>query len=67
VDSAADLIPRAIAEHPDTVALIAGGRAVTYRELGDRVGRVAGALAGLGISRGDRVALLLGTTPEFVE
>jgi long-chain acyl-CoA synthetase len=54
-------------ESPDGVALIAEDRALTYRELEERARAAAGALAGLGVGRGDRVAVLLGNVPEFVE
>ncbi|MYW06304.1 class I adenylate-forming enzyme family protein, partial [Streptomyces sp. SID3343] len=40
---------------------------VTYRELERRTARLAGHLAGLGVERGDRVAVLLGNRVETVE
>ncbi|WP_373302462.1 AMP-binding protein [Streptomyces gelaticus] len=42
-------------------------RRVTYRELERRTARLAGHLAGLGVVRGDRVAVLLGNRVEAVE
>ncbi|WP_333777439.1 type I polyketide synthase [Streptomyces sp. IBSBF 3136] len=42
-------------------------RAVTYRELEERTGRLAGHLAHLGVRRGDRVAVHLGNRVEVVE
>ncbi|MGW0837255.1 SDR family NAD(P)-dependent oxidoreductase [Streptomyces prunicolor] len=42
-------------------------RAVTYRELERRTGRVAGHLVRLGVRRGDRVAIHLGNRVELVE
>ncbi len=39
----------------------------TYGELERRTGRLAGHLAGLGLTRGDRVAVLLGNRVEAVE
>ncbi|MFG2631030.1 type I polyketide synthase [Streptomyces sp. NPDC048473] len=42
-------------------------RRVTYRELERRTARLAGHLAGLGLARGDRVAVLLGNRVEAVE
>ncbi|MFE7285713.1 type I polyketide synthase [Streptomyces noursei] len=42
-------------------------RRVTYRELARRTARLAGHLAGLGVARGDRVAVLLGNRVEAVE
>jgi propionyl-CoA synthetase len=38
----------------------------TYRELRDAVGRFAGALAGLGVERGDRVIVYMPMVPEAV-
>ncbi|MEE6269807.1 type I polyketide synthase [Streptomyces diastatochromogenes] len=42
-------------------------RRVTYRDLARRTARLAGHLAGLGVARGDRVAVLLGNRVEAVE
>ncbi|MCP9210402.1 type I polyketide synthase [Streptomyces cucumeris] len=42
-------------------------RRVTYRELERRTARLAGHLVGLGLARGDRVAVLLGNRVEAVE
>ncbi|MGW7417792.1 AMP-binding protein, partial [Streptomyces sp. NPDC054863] len=42
-------------------------RSVTYHELQSRTARLAGHLAGLGVERGDRVALLMGNRVEWVE
>ncbi len=40
-------------------------RAITYRELLDEVCRFANALKGLGVRKGDRVAIYLGMIPEL--
>lgn len=37
---------------------------ITYRELRDRVARFAGALAGLGVTKGDRVIIYMPMVPE---
>ncbi|MEX1163882.1 MAG: AMP-binding protein [Nitriliruptor sp.] len=58
---------RTALQHPDHPALIAGDRTVTYGELHARVDAVTGALQQLGVGPGDRVAIVLGTTVEFVE
>ncbi len=39
---------------------------ISYRALTDRVARVAGALAGLGVGRGDRVVIYMPMVPEAV-
>jgi len=40
-------------------------RTITYAELLDEVSRVANALKGLGVAKGDRVAVYLGMVPEL--
>ncbi len=52
---------------PDHPALVADGRTVTYGELDARVDAGAAALQERGIAPGDRVAVIDGTTPSFVE
>ncbi|MEU2871945.1 type I polyketide synthase [Streptomyces olivoreticuli] len=42
-------------------------RSVTYRELEERTGRLAGHLTRLGVGRGDRVGIHLGNRVEMVE
>ena len=51
---------------PDAVALHFEGEAITYRQLSLRANRVANGLQGLGVDKGDRVAIMLPNTPEFV-
>jgi long-chain acyl-CoA synthetase len=54
-------------DHGDRVALRTKDDAVslTWAELRDRVDALAGGLAGLGVRRGDTVALMLSNRPEF--
>ncbi len=47
-------------------ALVDDGATVTYAELDARVDAAAAALQGLGLDPGDRVALAIGNTPDFV-
>src|SRR5438270_5655168 len=49
----------------DRVAILFEGRTLTYRELDEASNRVANALTGLGVHRGERVAIYLPNTPEF--
>ena len=51
----------------DHVAVISRGVETTYGQLRDRVARVRGGLAGLGVGSGDRVAMLCGNGLYFVE
>jgi benzoate-CoA ligase len=49
----------------DRPAILHAGGALSYRELDDAVSRAANALAGLGLTRGDRVCFLMKDTPLF--
>jgi long-chain acyl-CoA synthetase len=51
---------------PDRTAVMFYGRAITYRELLDGADRLACALADLGVAKGDRVALYLLNSPQFI-
>jgi long-chain acyl-CoA synthetase len=51
---------------PDAVALRFEGEAITYGELNRGANRVANGLQGMGVEKGDRVALMLPNIPEFV-
>ena len=56
---------------PDSTAIIFPGALgdayrLNYRKLNDDANRMANALAGLGVRKGDRVALLMPNCPQFV-
>ena len=51
---------------PEKTAIVAGGERISYSELLQKVNRLAGALNGLGLKRGDRLALLMHNCPEFI-
>ncbi|MDA0169497.1 long-chain-fatty-acid--CoA ligase [Solirubrobacter taibaiensis] len=52
---------------PDDVALRFRGETTTWSELQNRVEQLAAALAARGVAAGDRVAMLMGNRPEYVE
>ncbi|MGQ9859832.1 MAG: class I adenylate-forming enzyme family protein [Thermodesulfobacteriota bacterium] len=54
-------------KHPDITALVDGDRRFSYRLLLERVKRLSGAMWAEGIQRGDRVAIMLPNSHEFVE
>ena len=60
-------LERHAAMQPDRPAIRFQGRTATWRELDDRVRVLADALAGRGVCPGDRVALVMGNRPEFLE
>ena len=61
-----DDLAEAVAERPGAPALLFKGRTVTYGELDRLSDAYAAALTGLGVARGDRVALLLPNCPQFL-
>lgn len=60
------LLVDATAEFPESVALAFLGKHLTYRELLVQVERFSAVLAGLGVTKGDRVGLLLPNCPQYV-
>ena len=56
----------ATARAPERTAVVFYGRAITYRELREATDRLACALARLGLKKGERVALYLLNSPQFI-
>jgi fatty-acyl-CoA synthase len=54
-----------VSSHPDREALVVGETRVTYPQLGQRVNALAAGLRGLGLNKGDKVAVILDNCPEF--
>jgi len=52
---------------PDQEGLVFGSTRLTYGELNREANRVAHALAGLGVKKGDRVGILLMNSPRFCQ
>jgi acyl-CoA synthetase (AMP-forming)/AMP-acid ligase II len=61
-----ELLGNGATRHPDRVALIFKERRWTYREFQREANRVANGLNGIGVKRGDRVALVLPNSAEFL-
>jgi long-chain acyl-CoA synthetase len=61
-----ELLVNAVAQRPQGIALICGDEQITYRELDRLVGHVAGGVAARGVAKGDRVAMVIGNSIEFV-
>jgi len=61
-----DLVERQARSKPDKTALHFQGEQVAYGELDRRINRVANALVGLGVGKGDRVAVQIGNRPDFI-
>lgn len=61
-----DLLETSASRFGSTVALDFYGSTTTYSALGEQVAKAAEALRGLGVQRGDRVALVLPNCPQHV-
>lgn len=62
-----DLLTQQARRRPDAVAVSDGDRRVTFAALDERVDRLANVLAGLGLERGQRVAILSENRIEYLE
>jgi long-chain acyl-CoA synthetase len=60
------ILEETAAKYPDAICTIFKGRTITYREMNALTDRMAAALAGLGIKKGDRVGIFIPNTPQFV-
>ncbi len=67
VEGIGNWIRRRAVKSRDFPAIVFRDREVTYRELSDRVDRLAFALAARGVVKGTRVAYLGGNSPAFIE
>lgn len=63
--SLGQLFDETVAKMPDRTALIFGQERITYAEFGDKVNRIATALADHGIKKGDRVGLMGPNSPAW--
>jgi fatty-acyl-CoA synthase len=58
---------RSACVYPDRVAISHGARRISYRQMEERVDRFAAQLRAEGLTRGDRVAVLLPNIPAMAE
>ena len=60
------MVAEAAARNPEAEALVCGDRRMNWREVVQQSAQIASGFQGLGLQRGDRVAVLLGNRIEFV-
>ena len=60
-------LQRTLQQNPHQLATVFGDRRRTYRQFGDRVARLAGALQNLGMAAGDRVGMLALNSDRYLE
>ena len=60
------MLEEAAGKYRGKVAIVSGDCRLSYTDLDEAANKVASALLGMGVEKGDRVALLLSNSPEFV-
>jgi long-chain acyl-CoA synthetase len=53
--------------HPDQLALVCGADRLTWGAFGERINRVANALLGMGLKKGDNIAILSANSTAYAE
>jgi long-chain acyl-CoA synthetase len=59
-------LEEAARRYPESPCTIFKGARITYKEMNEITDRLAGALAALGVKKGDRVGIFMPNTPQFV-
>ncbi|PIP05246.1 MAG: hypothetical protein COX52_13035, partial [Syntrophobacterales bacterium CG23_combo_of_CG06-09_8_20_14_all_48_27] len=62
-----DFLTIAAAICPDRDAMVFEGKRWTYSQISERVNSLSNALISLGVSKGDRVAIIQVNCPEYIE
>ena len=60
------MLEKAVKRYGEKTAVAMGDRRLSYAQLDEEANKVANALLGMGVKKGDRVAMLLPNSPEFV-
>jgi long-chain acyl-CoA synthetase len=60
------MLEQATKRYGSKAAIVMGDNRLSYTQLDENSNKVANALLGMGVSKGDRVAMLLSNSPEFV-
>jgi len=61
------LVSRAARQYANNVCVVEGDKRLTFREVDERCNRLANALLGLGLNKGDRIAILTGNNWRCLE
>lgn len=61
------LFTKSARTYPERLAIAYGDYELTYRQANERINKLANVLLGLGIKKGENVAILLHNCPEFIE
>jgi long-chain acyl-CoA synthetase len=61
-----EMLEKSVKKYGRRYAILFKRERITYKELGERVDRLASGLMRKGVSKGDRIGILLGNCPEFI-
>ncbi len=61
-----DFLEQSAKDYPDRPCSIFKGAVITYREMGELTDRLAAGLVARGVNKGDRVAIFMPNSPQFV-
>ena len=61
------LLTNSASKHPHATAIVSGEKRLSFSELEDRSGRLAGAMKAAGLERGDSIGILFYNSDAFVE
>jgi long-chain acyl-CoA synthetase len=61
-----ELLRKTAKEYPDSASIVYFDKTISYRELDHLSDKFATALAGLGVRKGDKVAIFLPNIPQFI-
>jgi acyl-CoA synthetase (AMP-forming)/AMP-acid ligase II len=61
------LLPRHVRYRPEHLAVVCGGERLSFREVDERVSRLANALAAMGLRKGDKLAVILPNCIELLD
>ena len=61
-----EMLEKTAKEVPQKTAIVLGSQRVTYQELDEASNRMANALIGLGMKKGDHIAILMSYNPEWL-
>ena len=61
-----DLLKNATANHAKQTACVFAGARMNYEQINDHVDKLASALHGLGVGKGDRVAIMMPNCPQAI-
>ncbi len=61
------ILEKTASAFPDNPAVIFHDRAIPYREIQGRMASLAAGLTGIGVQKGERVAIMLSNCPQYIE